>query len=88
MKISSIYIKCRSCPLVLRLRSNNLIPSTTATPTINRIIECTKQIILILLIFTHDFKLASRSLRLSVISITVAIFVTINVIIAYSITLD
>ena len=88
MKISSIYIKCRSCPLVLRLRSNNLIPSTTATPTIDRIIERTKQIILILLIFTHDFKLASRSLRLSVISITVAIFVTINVIIAYSITLD
>lgn len=88
MKISSVYIKCRSCPLVLRLRSNNLIPPTTATPTIDSIIQCTKQIILILLIFTHDFKLASRPLRMSAISITVAIFVTINVIIAYSITLD
>lgn len=88
MKISSVYIKYRSCPLVLWLRSNNLIPPTTATPTIDRIIERTKQIILILLIFTYDFKFASWSLRLPAISITIAIFITINVIIAYSITLD
>jgi hypothetical protein len=88
VKISLVYIKYRSCPLVLWLRSNNLIPPTTATPTIDRIIERTKQIILILLIFTYDFKFASWSLRLPAISITIAIFITINVIIAYSITLD
>lgn len=88
MKFSLEYIKCRSSPLVLLLRSNNLIPPTPTTPPINSIIQRTKQIILILLIFTHNFKLASRSLRLSATGITVKIFVTINVIIADCITLD